>query len=190
MPEQIPCRVQGCNFGPDGSVYMSHPECTTYMARRDLTYNFNVVHGGVAEMRRVKNETRTEKEKVQAKLDRPSIKNHATDIEWTLFEAKWERYVEASRLEDLALINQFWACLDIQTETELVHKGLAREKDLQILINEVKDLVLEKRNKLVQRYEFSHVKQEKDEKVSKYLATLQGKAELCQFSSNSKCPES
>ena len=88
----------------------------------------------------------------------------------------------------LALINQFWACLDIQTETEIVHKGLAKEKDLQILINEVKDLVLEKRNKLVQQYEFSHIKQEKDEKVSKYLAKLQGRAELCQFSSRAKCP--
>ena len=56
---------------------------------------------------------RPEKEKVQTKLDRPSIRNHSTDIEWTLFKAKWERFVEASGLEDLALINQFWACLDV-----------------------------------------------------------------------------
>ena len=96
--------------------------------------------------------------------------------------------MEASGLEDLALINQFWACLDVQTETELVHKGLAKEKDLQILINEVKDVVLENRNKHVQRYEFSHIKQEKDEKVSKYLAKLQGKAKLCKFSLRAKCP--
>ena len=112
MPDQIPCRVKGCNFGPDGGVYMSHPECTTYMARReDLTYHFNVDHGGVASIKRENTEERMrpEKEKVQTKLDRPSIRNHATDIEWTLFKAKWERYVEASGLEDLALINKFWA---------------------------------------------------------------------------------
>ena len=184
MPNPEQCRVVGCSFGADGGPYLSHAECTTYMARReDLRYHFDVDHGGINPniVKTEVNEKKVEKERVNLKLDRPSLKSNVTEVEWTLFSAKWERYCQASGLVDGALINQFWACLDNQTETELVHKGLAKEKDVNTLIKEVKNLVLEKRNKLVQRFKFAQLKQHKDESVDRFVTRIKGKAELGEF---------
>ena len=112
------------------------------------------------------------------KLERPHIGATATDTEWVLFQAKWERYSLASSLSDEGLINQFWACIEEKTQTELVHKGFTHEKSVDVLVNEVKKLVLETRNNLVHRFEFTNMEQHKDETVNRYVARLKGKAEL------------
>ena len=82
---------------------------------------------------------------------------------------------------------QLWECLDPETQTQLVHKGLTMEMNIQILLTNVKDLVLEKRNNLIHRYKFKKMSQIKDKTINKSIARLKDKAELCNFQINLEC---
>ena len=83
-PEQQACTVPGCE-------YKTPSECSTYSARgMEMRNHIDLEHN----LRNRENDSR----RVETKLDRPSIKAQATDVEWQVFESKWNRYKEASKL--------------------------------------------------------------------------------------------
>ena len=83
-------------------------------------------------------------EKCETRIERPTVGTDLSVTEWVIFEKKWSRYLEATRLQGVAACHQLWAARDTQTEIQMIHKGLGDSRDLEELIEGLKALVVAK----------------------------------------------
>ena len=96
MPgEDLVCRVLGCNHGPDGGAYITNKECTSYASKSsDLRLHLDMDHPGWSmnggEKKPVVNARR---EKIETKIDRPTLGNSLSATEWQIFKSQWKRYL-------------------------------------------------------------------------------------------------
>ena len=82
MTGNLTCRKTGCSFGPENGPYQTNPLAKTYNDKvADLKMHFEMDHE-----KEDKNDNA--KEKIDTKIDRPSIKATVTDVEWLIFESK------------------------------------------------------------------------------------------------------
>ena len=86
-------------------------------------------------------------------------------------------------------INQLWEAMEESVEIQLIHKGFAKERDLQKLISQVKTHVCKLQSKISARLKFSKLQQRADEPASKWETRLQGEAEHCGFWVEGKCDD-
>ena len=99
MPgEDLVCRVDGCNLGPDGGPYVTSKECGSYAARKsDLRLHLDMDHPGWSIHGREKKPTLSEKkERVETKIDRPTLGDSLSATEWQIFQSQWNRYLRAT----------------------------------------------------------------------------------------------
>ena len=137
---EMECRVTGCNYGTGGAAYKTSPECTTYAARTaDLRLHLDMDHPGWAQgLQGNRPGTSTKMKKCETRIERPTVGTELTLTEWVIFEKKWNRYLEATRLEGVAACHQLWAAMDQQTEIDMIHKGVGDSRDVNEIMENLK----------------------------------------------------
>ena len=147
MPgEAMECRVEGCSFGRDGTPYKTPDECNSYAARTaDLRLHLDMDHPGWAQGSGSRtSQNMTKMEKCETRIERPTLGTDLSPTEWVIFEKKWNRYLEATKLEGVAACHQLWAAMDNETEIDMIHKGLGDTGYMKKLLDGLKTLVVAK----------------------------------------------
>ena len=174
-PLALECPNAGCVLGVNGQKYKTpdmEPELALRMLDLHVQQN-HAEHQGVGEMG----------PKAQ-KLQRPSIPEDCSEIQWAFFVEKWEDYKRFYRLTTKEEIYSHMrsCCSDtLQYKLYAATGGTAKAMSEGELLKEIKRLAVMKVNTAVHVKEFWELKQDPGEPVRQFKAKLQGKALSCDF---------
>ena len=130
-------------------------------------------------------ERRAAKEK-RAVIPRPTVDEGITESDWSFFVAQWARYKDSTGLSGVSETQHMWAACTEVLQRSLHNVGAGRLTVAAELQEKIKALAVKKRNNLVNIIDLQGMGQARDEKISAFIARLNGKAELCDY--NVKCP--
>ena len=110
------------------------------------------------------------------KVKRPSITSAGTTEDWQYFKSRWSDYVKATKLDKII---QLLECCDEQLRKDLTRDaggtltGMTRPS--------VRSLAVREENTMVARVTLHNMRQDRDEPVRTYGASLRGQAGVCKF---------
>ena len=126
----------------------------------------------------VQSVARETKEK-RAVIPRPTVDEGITEGDWSFFVAQWARYKASTGLSGEAEAQHMWAACSEVLQRSLHNAGAGSLVVAEELMEHIKKLAVKKRNNLVNVIELQGMGQQRDEKISAFIARLNGKAELC-----------
>merc|ERR1712082_488581 len=103
------------------------------------------------------------------------------ESDWSFFSAQWGRYKTSTKLTGESEAQHLWAACSSTLQRSLHNAGAGSITDPVALMAQVKELAVKKRNNLVNIIELQGMGQQHSEKVSTFIARLNGKAELCDY---------
>ena len=122
-------------------------------------------------------------------MSRPTIEESISESDWSFFMAEWQRYVEATELkeDDEAAVRHLWQACSDSLRRALHNDGARSIKDVNVLLNRVKSLCVQRRNNLVNILTLQKMGQERDEGVLAFVARLNGQVNLCDLNVVCSC---
>ena len=117
----------------------------------------------------------------RAAIPRPEVDEGVTESDWSFFTAQWDRYKETTQLSGTTEAQHLWAACSTILQRSLHNAGAGKVTDPVELMTKVKELAVKKRNNLVNIIELQGMGQQHGEKMSTFIARLNGKAELCDY---------
>ena len=126
------------------------------------------------------------------KAKRPELAADVSDEDWNYFLSRWERYKKVTSLAgEEEITNQLLECCSDQLRrdrhrTFLSDKLEAGLKEVD-LIKELKQIAVQKRNLLVNRFKVFKLKQDRGEPVRKFAGRVRSLASVSGYSVKSHC---
>ena len=183
------CLVEGCNFGANGSPYMTLEGLSTQDAvLKDLELHLHMVHSDLRGSR----DTTVRADSSEAKPDRyprPEITDPATETEWNYFMESWRTYKRATKLSGQNICDQLWHCPSESLKKKLFNLGIKATNSESEILDGIKKLCVKTHNNLVNIIRFQEIKQEDGETIQQFSARLNGAANTCDFTVKCKCEE-
>ena len=120
-------------------------------------------------------------------IPRPTIEDTATEADWAFFVAQWKRYVHGSQMTASQELQQLWSACSTNLQRQLHNGGGQNVDNMLQLLNNIKVLVVRRRNNMVNMIEFQKMGQSANESTTQFSTRLNGKATTCDMSV--KCPD-
>ena len=168
-----PCEYPGC----DWAFESNDPKTFLEMLRIHCHANHPQPAGAGGEDRP---STRAEKAK------RPELASEVSDEDWDYFLARWERYKTSTKLVGEEIVTQLLECCCDQLRRDHHRTFLSDKKNEELteetLKTQLKQIAVQKRNLLVNRFKVFKLKQDRGELVRKFAGRVRSLAAVSGYS--------
>ena len=180
------CQYAGCNFGEDGSAYITMEGLQTHAdVMKDLELHIAMTHGA-----RGGDRGGAGPEVKPDKFPRPEINDPATDTDWEYFLSSWQSYKRATHLTGQPAADQLWHCPSSSLKKKVFDSGIRPTDTEEHILAGIKRLAVKAHNNMINIVQFQSIAQERDELVPQFGARIHGAAAICDFTVKCDCNKS
>ena len=167
-PPAMECSFPECNFTTPASI----PSYELVLKSLELHVSAAHITSSTSPRQPV---TKVEKPK------RPVISCDMSESDWTFFEHKWNRYKRQSGIVGQQIVDEIWACLDVDIERLAFQDGLC-STDPTTLLESVRKLAVTTVHPALHVVSLHEQRQNAEESVKKFSARVKGSAKNCKLS--------
>ena len=121
------------------------------------------------------------------KAKRPELTADVSDEDWSYFESRWTQYKKATGLTGEDIVTQLLECCNeaLRRDHHRTFSGATEGSTEELVLSQLKQIAVSKRNKAVNRVKLAQLKQDRGEPVRKFAGRIRSLAAVSEF--NIKC---
>ena len=119
---------------------------------------------------------------------RPEVQGDISDEEWLYFTARWTEYKEATGIVGAELLAQLKECMEegVRRDHHRQYSGVTAGTEAELL-QQIRDVVVRKRNRTVTRRNLHELKQQHEEPIRKFTGHVRSLAVISEYVVECSC---